>query len=109
MGFASEPGKPLQGGNSYKALTCCGLPDRAVLSIAQAEGRILITNDRDFGELVFRLRQPHQGVILLRLGDYAPLTLITQRVTDVLSRHADKLNQFLVVTPRAVRVRRSPR
>jgi predicted nuclease of predicted toxin-antitoxin system len=92
-------------GTDYPA----GLPDRAVLSIAHAEGRILITNDRDFGELVFRLRQPHQGVILLRLGDYAPLVLITQRVTDVLSRYADELNQFFVVTPRAVRVRRSPR
>lgn len=33
-----------------------GLPDHHVLSIAHAEGRILITDDRDFGELVFSLR-----------------------------------------------------
>src|SRR3954452_5317589 len=38
------------------------LSDRGVLSIAQNEGRVLITNDLDFGGLVFRLRQPHQGV-----------------------------------------------
>jgi len=41
-----------------------GLPDPRVLAIAAAEGRVLLTNDRDFGELVFRLRQSHAGVIL---------------------------------------------
>ena len=44
-----------------------GLPDRQVLAIAKNEQRILITNDRDFGELIFRQRMPHAGVILFRL------------------------------------------
>jgi predicted nuclease of predicted toxin-antitoxin system len=82
-----------------------GLPDRDVLATAQAEGRVLITNDRDFGELVFRLRQPHQGVILLRLGNYAPLATMIQRLDDVLARHGDQLDHFIVVTSRAIRVR----
>ncbi len=43
------------------------LPDREVLAIANRERRILITDDRDFGELIFRLRHPHAGVIYLRL------------------------------------------
>ena len=43
------------------------LPDEEVLSIALREDRILITNDRDFGELIFRQRLPHSGVILFRL------------------------------------------
>src|SRR4051812_45881700 len=68
-----------------------GLPDRDVLSTAQAEGRVLITNDLDFGELVFRLRLPHQGVILLRLGAYAPLTIISERVDHALRRHPSDL------------------
>lgn len=83
-----------------------GLPDRDVLSTAQAEGRILITNDRDFGELVFRLRQPHQGVILLRLGGYVPLTTLIQRLDDVLARYGDQLEHFIVVTQRTIRLRR---
>ncbi len=35
------------------------LSDRDVLTIAYQEGRILITNDRDFGELIFHEQQPH--------------------------------------------------
>jgi predicted nuclease of predicted toxin-antitoxin system len=45
-----------------------GLPDARVLEIAYAERRILITDDRDFGALVFLLGQPHAGVIYFRHG-----------------------------------------
>lgn len=44
------------------------LPDGEVLAIAKREQRILITNDADFGELVFRHKQRHSGVILFRMG-----------------------------------------
>jgi predicted nuclease of predicted toxin-antitoxin system len=80
------------------------LPDPEVLSLAQHEKRILITDDRDFGELVFRLQQPHAGVIFLRLGTYAPLTLKTERLAYVLTHYTDQLDQFLVVTKDRVRV-----
>ncbi|MCL4489624.1 MAG: DUF5615 family PIN-like protein [Chloroflexi bacterium] len=40
------------------------LKDREVLAIAYREQRILLTNDRDFGELIFRQRLPHSGVVL---------------------------------------------
>jgi predicted nuclease of predicted toxin-antitoxin system len=40
-----------------------GLRDEEVLAIASGEHRILITSDRDFGELVFRLHHSHSGVI----------------------------------------------
>jgi predicted nuclease of predicted toxin-antitoxin system len=39
-----------------------------VLAIATAEQRVLLTNDKDFGELIFRRRLPHAGVILFRLA-----------------------------------------
>jgi predicted nuclease of predicted toxin-antitoxin system len=45
-----------------------GLLDPKILSLAHAEGRILITDDRDFVELVFRLKLPHAEVIFLRRG-----------------------------------------
>jgi len=41
--------------------------DEDVLSKAMGEGRILVTNDKDFGELVFRGRRKHSGIVLLRL------------------------------------------
>src|SRR5712691_13541203 len=46
-----------------------GIDDNRVIEIAQAEGRILITNDRGFGEKVFRQRRPHYGVVFLRLAN----------------------------------------
>lgn len=82
------------------------LKDPEVLAIARREGRILVTDDRDFGELVFRRRHPHAGVIYLRLGDAAVLATKQERLHAVLTGYADQLDQFLVVTPSRVRVRR---
>jgi len=82
-----------------------GLPDVEVLRIAYAENRILITDDRDFGELIIRERHQHRGVIYLRLGDYVPLEVAIDRLEYVLTHHADQLDQFLVVTRHRVRVR----
>lgn len=80
------------------------LKDSQVLAIAHREGRTLIANDRDFGELVFRLGQPHAGVILFRLGS-TDLAAKIGRLNYVLGHHADRLDQFLVVTDRLVRIR----
>lgn len=44
-------------------------PDIDVLAIANEEKRILLTTDKDFGELVFKEKLVHFGVILLRLKD----------------------------------------
>jgi len=82
-----------------------GLADTDVLAIAHREQRILIASDRDFGELVFARAQSHAGVIYFRLST-ATLAVHTARLTEVLTRHADELDAFLVVTDRTVRVRR---
>ena len=39
---------------------------------AERESRVLVTKDKDFGELAFKGRQAHGGVILLRLADERP-------------------------------------
>jgi predicted nuclease of predicted toxin-antitoxin system len=83
-----------------------GLADSDVLPIAYRTNRILITRDRDFGELVFVEGQPHAGVIFLRLGSSPPLSTITARLDAVFSEHAQELDRFLVVTQHMVRVRR---
>ena len=46
-----------------------GKPDADVLTLANEEGRIIITLDKDFGELVFKEKLIHTGVLLLRLKD----------------------------------------
>jgi hypothetical protein len=54
--------------------------------------------------LVFRLQMPHAGVIFLRLGTYAPLSLKIERLSFVLTHYSDQLDQFLVVTRTRVRI-----
>lgn len=84
-----------------------GIPDTEVLRLAVDEQRILITDDRDFGELVVDRHLPHRGVIFFRLGDYAPLATKIERLDHVLSHFSDRLDQFLTVTRQRVRVRTS--
>lgn len=82
------------------------LGDAEILAIAREEGRILITQDRDFGELVFRRGHPHAGVIFFRLTT-TRLSVKTARLSHILSAYPDQLSQYLVVTEHSVRVRRS--
>ena len=78
--------------------------DMSVLEIAIEESRVLITNDRDFGDLIFRQALPHRGVIYLRLRT-RNLRILEMRVAEVLGRYADRLTDFIVVTEHMTRVR----
>lgn len=44
-----------------------GTPDELVLKNAFRESRILLTEDKDFGELVYRLKKPAAGIVLIRI------------------------------------------
>lgn len=85
-----------------------GLSDMDILAIAQNENRVLITDDRDFGELIFRQGESHVGVLYFRLG-IAVLSERLDRLDHVLAEHADQLDQFLTVTRDRVRVGGSSR
>jgi predicted nuclease of predicted toxin-antitoxin system len=78
------------------------LPDEEVLAIALRERRILITNDRDFGELIVHRKLPHAGVIYFRLHTTALASKI-DRLSYVLKEHSSQLREFLVVTEAIVR------
>jgi len=80
-----------------------GSDDDAVLSRAVSEQRILITNDKDFGEMVFRERRPHCGVILLRLPDERTASKIAS-LRGLLARYAEHLpDAFVVLTDTQIR------
>jgi predicted nuclease of predicted toxin-antitoxin system len=49
-----------------------GADDEFILAMANTHKRILLTQDKDFGELVFRLKNVHYGVILIKLKRYKP-------------------------------------
>lgn len=76
--------------------------DRALLERAEKDGRILVTLDTDFGELVYVQRMPHAG--LVRLPD-VPADQRIVLVAELLDRHRHALEAKSVVTIRGGRLR----
>ncbi len=80
-----------------------GADDEVLLEKAFTESWILITNDKDFGEKVYRERRPHHGIIFLRLSDERAANKVS--VLDrLLAQYAEQLaDRFVVVTDERVR------
>ncbi len=82
-----------------------GIADDTVLDLANQEEALLLTADKDFGELVFRLRRLATGVVLVRLAGLSP-TSKAEIVSRAINQHAQELlRAFIVITPRAIRIR----
>lgn len=80
-----------------------GMSDDEILAKAFSENWLLITNDKDFGEMVFRERRNHHGVVFMRLEDERATNKI-EVLRILLEGYADKLpEQFVVVTETKVR------
>jgi predicted nuclease of predicted toxin-antitoxin system len=79
--------------------------DTAVLNLAFDEGRVLITLDKDFGELAIVYGKPHCGII--RLVDLPARRQGSYCVT-VLERFADELTRGAILTVTSQRVRIRP-
>ena len=79
--------------------------DDVILARAQAEQRIVVTHDKDFGELAFRSQLPAAcGVILIRLT-LADRDTVNARMLEVLESRRDWAGHFSVVTDDRIRVR----
>jgi predicted nuclease of predicted toxin-antitoxin system len=82
-----------------------GIPDAKVLERAEAEARILITEDRDFGELVIRQRFGVRGLILTELDRLSP-SAEADRIAEVVTAYAEKLKgNLVVIEPGRLRIR----
>ena len=85
-----------------------GSSDERVLQKATSEARIIVTFDKDFGELAFRSRLPvSAGIILLRVRAVDP-TLLTQIVVAAIQSRTDWAGQFSVVEADRLRMRPLP-
>jgi predicted nuclease of predicted toxin-antitoxin system len=85
-----------------------GSSDRQVLDRAAADGRLLITFDKDFGELAFQAGLPaSSGVVLFRIRLASP-GQVAQRAVAVLESRADWAGHFAVVLDDRVRMTRLP-
>ena len=74
-----------------------GLEDDKILKLSVVKDSIVLTSDKDFGELVFKKKHPHVGVVLLRLKDETLGNTI--RALDwLIKEHPTRLrNRFAVV------------
>jgi predicted nuclease of predicted toxin-antitoxin system len=80
-----------------------GIEDNQVIQKAYDENWILITNDKDFGEKVYRERRAHRGIIFMRLEVERAANKI-QVLRRLLDSYADRFeDQFVVVTETQVR------
>ena|SRR3989344_2050881 len=86
-----------------------GITDKEVLELAFNQNRVLITNDKDFGELVFRLKFPNKGVILFRLFEETYLSKLSKFKLVVNRFKSRLLNSFIVITDKKIRIRKSER
>ena len=85
-----------------------GADDTAILNRAESEQRLVVTQDKDFGELAFKYRLPAScGVILFRLSGADPSS-DNQRVPEVIESRTDWAGNFSVVTDDRIRMRSLP-
>jgi predicted nuclease of predicted toxin-antitoxin system len=82
--------------------------DTEVIDQALREGRVLLTEDKDFGQLVYAGAHESSGVILLRFPPSARSTL-PSLVQETIQRLGDRLiGSFVVLEPNRVRIGRRP-
>ncbi len=81
-----------------------GTEDAAVIDLAVREGRMLITEDKDFGRFVYADRRVTAGVMLLRFPVTARARIASATI-DLISRQGERLEgRFIVVQPGRVRI-----
>lgn len=84
-----------------------GTKDDIILEAALRDARILITEDKDFGELVYRQRLHHRGVVLVRIDGIsnAEKARIASRA---IGEHETELpGGFTVIQHATIRIRRA--
>jgi predicted nuclease of predicted toxin-antitoxin system len=85
-----------------------GITDQDVLARSLEDARVLLTFDKDFGELAWRSGLPATcGIVLFRLPALSP-TGVGKVIADVLMAREDWVGHFSVVEPGRIRVRVLP-
>ncbi len=92
----------------WLAETGPGRGDIGVIELAVAESRMLLTQDRDFGELVFRGEKRPPGVIYLRVRSRSSAELLAafQRAWPQIESHV--AGHFIVLSGHKLRIRALP-
>lgn len=83
--------------------------DSEVIALAVGEGRVLLTEDKDFGQLVYAELRQSSGVILIRFPSERREDL-PAAVLEAIEQVGERLSgSFVVLTPQRIRLGRDPR
>ena len=96
-------------GHDVKAVAevALGAADEVVLELASRERRVLLTEDKDFGQLVFAARISASGVIFIRYPGTAR-SLLPQTILDLVDMEGERLaDSFVVVQASRIRISRA--
>jgi predicted nuclease of predicted toxin-antitoxin system len=90
----------------YAAELLAGTSDEELLEQANREQRILLTRDKDFGEIAYKDKKVHTGIILNRLHE-----LPSERKAEIVSQTVKDLGEeligaFTVIQPGKIRVKK---
>lgn len=89
----------------YVAETDRGADDQTVMALAAKENRIVLTEDKDFGELAVRRQWPTAGLIMIRM-DPVQRERKALRVRALIERFGDRLaGHYAVVEDDRFRLR----
>ena len=75
----------------YVAEHIAGITDEEILEMAHCDNRILMTRDKDFGELVYREKRTHSGIILNRLYE-----LGSEKKAEIVSKVIQNFGEALI-------------
>jgi predicted nuclease of predicted toxin-antitoxin system len=79
--------------------------DETVLRYANERTAVLLTADKDFGEMVYRLEKLHSGVVLIRLAGLSPFAKAEIVSAAFRNQANEMLRAFTVISPGIIRVR----
>ena len=83
-----------------------GISDVEVLKIAFEKDALLLTEDKDFGELTYRLQLKHRGILLIRLSDIKRNNRF-EIIENILANHFNKLRgTFSVLNKNGLRIKK---
>lgn len=90
----------------YAAENIAGTDDDEILQLANKDKRILITRDKDFGELAYRDKKVHSGIILNRLYE-----LTSEKKAEIVSKvikdfEEELIGSFTVIHPGRIRIKK---
>jgi predicted nuclease of predicted toxin-antitoxin system len=89
----------------YIAEVAPGMRDAEVIAQASADERLLLTEDKDFGELTVRLGHNVPGLVLIRIDPVNP-TMQAARLNDAIARYgAELFGRYVVIEQARMRVR----